>query len=421
VLLIGHNLQSEFKSINNDGIKFSKDLYYSGCVDTYVIVEDTEVPLPGSVTGLMQRYDFAECKWSTPTSNDAKWVFIGAHNAGNDAVASLKVAIAVALDMTINTNGAETEGKLAEDWADQVLQGIETNIVLMAYDTEVVEIPGYKPKVENRTSEHGFAWLRTSAIKSIPPGPNGINWHPYIQATHWINRDFQNFENSRYLVGNRDGFWKQYGQSQHYRGRESPAPFHAFFEDLAKERIVQKVVASPADTGPDSLDPAYFPPPAGAVSAVERKSKLEDAISRDQMPITWKDEASNSDVFNERGATAGDHLPNKGTTSSRGTRPMRGSPWTRGGPWRRGGPSARGTPSTRGTYSSREIPSVTDSSPSKRHPSTSANPATRGSATISASTTTKSTAITTSGNTTTTESTTATHATFSWAQIARGK
>ncbi len=108
------------------------------------------------------------------------------------------------------------------------------NMILLAYDTEGVETPNYKPKIRNRTSEHGFAWVHLADIASIPPGEGGRNWRPSVQARHWINQDFRNFSNRFYCIGNPNGFWPEYGKSQYYHVSEGPAPFHRLFEELSK-------------------------------------------------------------------------------------------------------------------------------------------------------------------------------------------
>lgn len=101
VLLIGHDLDAELKSMKDHGIDLEKRFHYRGCVDTHVIVEDTGRGLPKGLSDLMARYKLAELEWSKPACKAGKWVFIGAHNAGNDAIATLKVAIARALDLTL--------------------------------------------------------------------------------------------------------------------------------------------------------------------------------------------------------------------------------------------------------------------------------------------------------------------------------
>ena len=260
VLLVGHDLQAEFKNLTKHDIDLGKYFNYTGCIDTRVMTEDTDPSLPGSLTSLVQEYNLAQCHWSRPKRKEAKWVFDGAHNAGNDAIATLKVAIAQALDLSIHSCGSRKDYRLEKNWICKRLHDMQPDLLLMAYDTENVENHKYKPHIVNRTGEHGFAWLRTIDIKAIAPGPNGVNWHPYIRARHWINEDFGSFENCAYLVGNRDGFWEGYGHSQYYDSGESPTPFHDLFAELAGDWQRQQGIMSQTDTGGVDDFSAFFSP-----------------------------------------------------------------------------------------------------------------------------------------------------------------
>lgn len=112
---------------------------------------------------------------------------------------------------------------------------------MIAYDTEAVEIDSYKPGIPNRTSEHGFGWLRMADVIDIAPGAHGKNWHPFIKAKHWINQDFKNFQNKVYVVGNPWGFWEEFGEFEFYYPSQGSTPFNELFEDLAAGRSVRKV------------------------------------------------------------------------------------------------------------------------------------------------------------------------------------
>ena len=223
--------------MDKDGIDLKRYFHYLGCVDTQVIIEDTGAGMGKSLSASMYHYDLADLELKKPQCPKIppKLAYIGAHCAGNDAVATLAISIAQALDLSLKTSHEDLVygGSLPEDWSDYPLQGMNKNLILMAYDTEGVETPNYKPKVLNRTSEYGFAWVRVADIAHIPPGEHGRNWRPYYKARHWINRDFHNFENRYFCVGNPNGFWPEYGQSQHYNVSEGPAPFHRLFEELA--------------------------------------------------------------------------------------------------------------------------------------------------------------------------------------------
>ena len=235
VLLFGHNMHDDFQKMQKDGIDIQQFLHYSGCYDTQVVIEDTGVRMGKSLSDLMSHYGLAELEWMKPgcPKIPAKRVFIGSHCAGNDSIATLGGGIAQALDLSLVTSSHQNYENLPDDWFEKPLQGMNTNMILLAYDTEGVETPKYKPKILNRTSEHGFAWMRIADIAHIAPGKHGENWRPFYHARHWINYDFRNFANWYYCVGNPNGFWPEYGESQYYRVSECPAPFHMLFEQLA--------------------------------------------------------------------------------------------------------------------------------------------------------------------------------------------
>ena len=237
VILIGHDMHGDFRNMERDDIDLRRTFNYSGCLDTAAILEDTDACIGKSLSSLVSHYDLAKLEWKVPASNKVpgKYAFVGSHCAGNDAIKNLEAGLAQALDLTVNTPGHKSmdEPKLPNDWLDKSLQAMNTSMILLAYDTESVEIPKYKPNVPNRTSEHGFAWLRIADIANIAPGHNACNWRPFIHARHWINSDFRNFKNRFYCVGNPLGFWPEYGKSQYYRVREGPAVFHRMFEEIA--------------------------------------------------------------------------------------------------------------------------------------------------------------------------------------------
>ena len=191
-----------------------------------------------SLGSLASHYDLAKPEWKSPLCPHipAKLSFVGAHCGGNDAIVTLGGAIGQALDLSLGTTAREDfdeEKNRPENWLEKPLRGMNTNMILLAYDTEGVENPRYKPFILNRTSEHGFAWLRIADISHVPPGEHGKNWRPFIKARHWINHDFRRFENKYFCIGNPMGFWPEYGESQYYRASEGPAPFHKLFEELA--------------------------------------------------------------------------------------------------------------------------------------------------------------------------------------------
>ena len=243
VLLVGHDLRGDFPKMRADGIIFHPHLHYIGCIDTHVIVEDAcEEYLPKGLGSLMQYYGLAGGRIVKPKSlpaSKAKFVFFGGHNAGNDAIGTLKVAIAQALDRGI-TSTLGGEARLDEYLTDEVLskplKSMKRNLVLLSYDSESVEPNRFdrqRKPIGPATTEHGFAWLDLAEIADVPPGPNGVNWHPYIRARHWLNWDYRNFANFNYVVGNPLGFWKEYGETQYYYDADGPTPFHEMFQNIA--------------------------------------------------------------------------------------------------------------------------------------------------------------------------------------------
>ena len=239
VLLVGHDLRGDFPKMRAQGINFDPYLHYIGCIDTHVIVEDAcNECLPKGLGRLMQYYGLASGRIVRPKNlpaSKAKFVFFGGHNAGNDAIGTLKLSIAQALDRQIQSNFSE-EASPDDEILSKPLQNVKTNLVLLSYDSESVESNRYdrqRKPLGPATTEHGFAWLNMAEIASVPPGPNGVNWHPYIKARHWLNWDYRNFANFKYVVGNPRGFWKEYGETEYYFDSEGPAPFHRLFQSIA--------------------------------------------------------------------------------------------------------------------------------------------------------------------------------------------
>ena len=239
VIIIGHNMNGDFQKMRKDGIDLQKHFHYSGCIDTQVVVEDTAAMMGQSLSALVSNYGLAEIEWKKPLcpSIAAKPVFVGQHCAGNDAVATLKVVIRQAFDRALQTAAHSDpieEKSLPENWFEKPLPGMNLNMILIAYDTEGVETLNYKPHVPNRTSEHGFAWVRLADLAHIAPGEHGEGWLDLIQARHWINHDFRTFSNRYFCISNPNGFWPEYGKSEYYHVSDGPAPFHRLFEQLAR-------------------------------------------------------------------------------------------------------------------------------------------------------------------------------------------
>ena len=282
VLLVGHDLRGDFPKMRAEGITFDPHLHYVGCIDTHVIVEDaSQEYLPKSFGRLMYYYGLAGGRIVRPKNlpaSKAKFVFFGGHNAGNDAIGTLKVSIAQALDRGIKSSFGGGDNCLTDEFLGKPLTNIRRNLVLLAYDSESVESNRYdrqRKPIGPATTEHGFAWLNLAEIANIAPGPNGVNWHPYIRARHWLNWDYRNFANFKYVVGNPRGFWKEYGETRYYFDSEGPAPFHRMFEDIA-------CAATSAAENSDTLKSAGE---KGATTVVEVTTLLEDTTLGQTSPV----------------------------------------------------------------------------------------------------------------------------------------
>ena len=276
VLMVGHDLRGDFPKMRAEGIIFDTHLQYVGCIDTHVVVEDScNESLPKSLGRLMQYYGLASGTIVKPKNlpaSKAKFVFFGGHNAGNDAIGTLKVSIAQALDRGIQSScGGESrlDDHLTKDVLSKSLKDIKKNLVLLSYDSESVESNHYdrqRKPIGPATTEHGFAWLDLADIADVPPGPDGVNWHPYIRARHWLNYEYRNFANFKYVVGNPLGFWKKYGETQYYFESEGPAPFHRMFQ----------AIASTAANAKEKSDALKRADEKGVATVAEGTTLLED-------------------------------------------------------------------------------------------------------------------------------------------------
>lgn len=286
VILLGHDMRGDFPSMKKAGIDISKHLHYAGCGDTYIWIEDTNREAPLSLSALVAHYGLAKCHYEKPLRKEEKLVFIGSHNAGNDAVMTMKLALAQALDQNVYSRGGKALDLKDPEWLDKPLKGMDAGMILLAYDSESATNHNYARNILNRTTEHGFAWIRLADVVGIAPGPNGVNWHPYVRARHWINKAFKDYKNQDFCVGNPHGFWKEYGKSLYYTDAEGPAPFQALFKELAGDRGVAGVAAAVANLtlgSPASTSSPY------AVSTAQMKSPS-------QVPLPEKsDRNTNSD------------------------------------------------------------------------------------------------------------------------------
>ncbi len=93
-----------------------------------------------SLSSVASHYDLVELEIRKPEcpQKPAEVVFVGSHSAGNDAIVTLQSVLAQALDLSLKTHGQDSVGveNLSEDWLEKPLQGMNTKMILLAYDTE---------------------------------------------------------------------------------------------------------------------------------------------------------------------------------------------------------------------------------------------------------------------------------------------
>ncbi len=315
VLLLGHDMHDDFRKMEQDGIHIKKYLNYADCVDTQVLIEDNG-EMGKSLSSLVSWYGLAELEYKKPRFSKGGMHFVGAHCAGNDAVMTVGTTLGLVLDPALKSNGDWKDRP--DDWLDKPLQDINTNMILLGYDTEGVDTAKYKPNVLNRTSEHGFAWLRLADVAHIAPGKDGRNWRPMIRARHWINHDFRTFQNQNFCVGNPNGFWPEYGKSQYYRVADGPAPFHRLFEELAG-------VATGVDQVDDTVDDVTK---MLGKTAIEESSSVSGEKSVDTRGGSGH---SRGNPMRGRGRSRGNNARGRG-----GKRSYRGGDHARNSGWREG-------------------------------------------------------------------------------------
>lgn len=291
------------------------------------------------------------------------------------------------------------------------------NLLLLAYDTENTDTTHYKPNTENRTTEHGFAWwCAADCVDNVPPGPNGVNWHPYIQARHWINKDFLRFENKTFMAGNSKGFWKEYGKSLMYDVRDGPAPFDTLLEEIVAKYEAQKL--TPRMLGSETKArkaESYSPLTSRKTSNAGSKKSSYGAQSSKQVPPAMKNVGTGKYIM-EGSGSARNGKNTRDKVSAKDGQSVRGKTKSRSDFPKLGDPSIKGILPIRGGRANRDKTSNGDA------PSASVNPADSDDVTISASTTTSyNTTLTTNGVTISAKSETSTKAGFSWAQVARGQ
>jgi hypothetical protein len=252
VVLVGHDCESDFKKTNTD-IGFSlrdNDAEIIGVADTKWLAEDTGCEEPG-LSKLADRYRLAPMKESKPKFQDKKSEFEGAHNAGNDAIMTIKVLLATIFDRDISTlayNGHEVLDEPLEACSRNLpnKHPFWQNAILVAIDLESRE---YDPRV---VTELGIAWISLSEVTHLPPGDKGEGWHSAIYARHFMAKEWQGYRCKNFTVGNPWGFWKEYGRTEVVPKQGIAFRLGKQFRDFSQARIAIPV---PASRDPKSTQP----------------------------------------------------------------------------------------------------------------------------------------------------------------------
>ncbi|KAL8848169.1 MAG: hypothetical protein Q9221_006814 [Calogaya cf. arnoldii] len=120
--------------------------------------------------------------------------FLLSHNAANNAIAQIKIPLALLFDSSIwddkdfhyaekdIAKGSDPVLHLMDDLLGDPLD-VRPNTVIMSFDGE-----GHDRFGQYHITEWGVAWLDLEKVNYIRPGKFGINWHRYIEARHFRNR-----------------------------------------------------------------------------------------------------------------------------------------------------------------------------------------------------------------------------------------
>ncbi|KAI4262238.1 MAG: hypothetical protein L6R42_002579 [Xanthoria sp. 1 TBL-2021] len=118
--------------------------------------------------------------------------FINSHNTYYDALAHIKVTLALLFDSTLKTgtyySQAHTTRKTNDHIIDDLIQDplqSRPNTILLSLDTEE-----HDNKTPGVVTEYGIAWLDLEKCSHIAPDPNGVNWHRFIEGRSYRNHRF---------------------------------------------------------------------------------------------------------------------------------------------------------------------------------------------------------------------------------------
>ena len=104
LILIEHNIVNDMKVLDQSGIKLHDHFNIIGIADTQVLVQDiTDERLPHGLPDPVLQYQLYHSKCSRRKRGcKGGSVFLGAHNAGNDVVANLRLDLCLMLDSLLN-------------------------------------------------------------------------------------------------------------------------------------------------------------------------------------------------------------------------------------------------------------------------------------------------------------------------------
>ncbi len=269
---VGHQFERDYKVLQQTGVRFAGFYNIAGIIDTKILMEDlhetvkSKTDWPLGLAQLVLRYDLYQEVWS-PRARKGKgaFVFMGAHNGGNDAIANLQVLICLMLDPTFGIDyfncdeehsmvlANTTMHKYEKQNVSQLLLKPKANSTFLCFDFEGVG-------VANATSEYGWAWINSNDMRQKAPGERGEDWWPFIHAEHYLDVKWWNHPGSRWTDGNPHGFWAKYGQTNPYHAASGAKPFHDMLQGMINNmvKVIQQPTAIPP---PIDAGMARAPPP----------------------------------------------------------------------------------------------------------------------------------------------------------------
>lgn len=164
--------------------------------DTQGLVQDTNNDrLPQGLPDLVLQFKLFPSVYSR---RKRSWrgglVFLGAHDAGNDAIANLKLWTDFNLDSLFFYNDDDDHAYIADvddlravyhwidEWLRKVMHNKNPNLFIMCFDAE---------GVEGTPLEYGFTWHRTSNVMSIVQKEKGQRWWSKLKAKHFLVKEFK--------------------------------------------------------------------------------------------------------------------------------------------------------------------------------------------------------------------------------------